>query len=78
MPLSQKMIDSLENLDYAVFTAQCRVCNHTEVVIAPIENDLDYLECAECGNDSVQPATPDEELEIYQMNNFNQHRFFVS
>jgi hypothetical protein len=78
-PLKQKMIDDLiDGIDYAVFTAKCRVCGHTSVDIAPTENDLDNLECENCGNMSVEPVMPDEELEDYQLDNFNQNRLFVS
>lgn len=77
VPLVQHMIDSMEdNLDYAVFTSQCRVCGHRETTIAPTLNDLDNLECSNCGNMTVEP-TGTEELEEYQMDNFNQNRLFV-
>lgn len=76
-PLTQDLIDSLEeNLDYAAFTGICRICRKEELVIAPIVT-LDNLECSSCGNFTMEPALPDEELEVYQLDNFNEHRFFV-
>jgi hypothetical protein len=77
-PLTQQMIDTIESgLDYAVFTAVCRICSHQEIVIAPTISGFNDMECGNCGNMSVEPAMPDEELEEYQMDNFNQNRLFV-
>ena len=35
---------------WLVFEGQCRICNFTQNIICPAENDIDNQECGNCGN----------------------------
>lgn len=48
-------------MKWAVVNGKCRICNHKQVVVAPVYDtcDLDNLECSNCENMAVEEIEED-------------------
>ena len=65
MPLIEGLKDSLVEVErelvgrglptsFVIIHCLCRICSHVEVAIVPACANIDNLECANCGNMSMQ------------------------
>jgi len=71
-PLSDEMVDDLNVVtqelrdlgiseEWIVIDLQCRICSHEQTAIVPaVTDDLDNLECGNCGNMTAQEADAKE------------------
>lgn len=70
-PLSDVMVNDLNEVtqelrdlglseEWVVMDLRCRICNNEQTAIAPAINDLDNLECSNCGNMTAQEADEKE------------------
>ncbi len=63
-PLDEDMVENLTIVEkqlvreevkgFVVIDSQCRICNYKQVSIVPEICDCDNLECANCGQSTVQ------------------------